>query len=71
MNLNRIINLVTILVGGVITLYAQAGEDQNNYLLIAGIVLLLFGIYRTSRGIPSKYDQASNDESFIKNEDEN
>ncbi|OUR91074.1 hypothetical protein A9Q87_11405 [Flavobacteriales bacterium 34_180_T64] len=63
MNFSKIINYVLILVGGVVALYAQAGESQNVYVLIGGIVMLMTGIYRTSRNIPSKNtDEAKEEE---------
>lgn len=68
MNISRIINFVCILVGGFVAVYAQAEEDQNVYLLMGGIMLLMFGIYRTTRNIPSKNDQS--EESFVKTEKE-
>jgi len=67
MNISRIINFICIVVGGIVAIYAQAEEKQNTYLLIGGIVLLMFGIYRTSRNIPSKYDNQE-EESFVKSE---
>ena len=57
MSVSRAINLVCIVLGGIIAIYAQAEAQQNTYLLIGGIVLLMFGIYRTSRNIPSKYEK--------------
>ncbi|MBC3847792.1 hypothetical protein H8K90_15445 [Winogradskyella echinorum] len=69
MNISRIINFVCIVAGGVVALYAQAQKQQNTYLLMGGIVLLMLGIYRTSRNIPSKYDKQE-EETFIKTEDE-
>jgi uncharacterized membrane protein YqgA involved in biofilm formation len=69
MNISRIVNLLAIIIGGGIALYAQAEEKQDIYMLIAGIVLLMFGIYRTSRNIPSKFDKQEG-ETFIKSEDE-
>ena len=69
MNISRIINFISILLGGLVALYAQAQEQQNTYLLMGGIVLLMFGIYRTSRNIPSKYDKQEED-TFIETEDE-
>ena len=68
MNISRAINLICIVIGGAIAIYAQAEEQQNTYLLIAGIVLLMFGIYRTSRNIPSKYDKQDED-TFVKSEE--
>ena len=67
MNLSRLINIVCIVLGGAIAIFAQAEEKQNVYVLIVGIVLLMFGIYRTSRSIPSKFEK-QDEESFIKTE---
>lgn len=67
MNISRAINFVCIIVGGIIAIYAKAGAEQNSYLLIGGIVLLMLGIYRTSRNIPSKYDKQE-EETFVKSE---
>jgi hypothetical protein len=66
MNISRLINTICIVTGGAIAIYAQAEAKQNTYLLMVGIVLLMFGIYRTSRNIPSKYDKE--EESFVKTE---
>lgn len=67
MNLNRIISLICIIAGGAVAIYAQAEQEQNSYLLIGGIVLLMIGVYSISRNIPSKYDKEE-DESFVKSE---
>ena len=67
MNISRLINLIFIIGGGIIAIYAQAGEKQITYLLIAGIVCLMLGIYRTSRNIPSKFENQE-EESFVKSE---
>ena len=61
MNISRTINFICIVAGGIIALYAQAEEKQNTYLLMSGIVLLMFGIYRTSRNIPGKNDKEEED----------
>ena len=68
MNISRTLNFICIVVGGLIAFYAQAQEEQNTYILLGGIMLLMFGIYRTSRNIPSKFD--IEEESFIKTEKE-
>ncbi|PTL98666.1 MAG: hypothetical protein DA407_17580 [Bacteroidetes bacterium] len=52
--MSRITNVILIVTGGLIALYAQAEENQNVYILIGGIVLLMTGLYRLSRGISSK-----------------
>lgn len=62
MNLNKIINYALILIGSVIAIYAQAEEEQNVFILVVGIVLLMLGIYRISRTIPSKFDSESNNQ---------
>ena len=69
MTVSRIINFICIVAGAIVAIYAQAQEKQNLYLLMGGIVLLMLGIYRTSRNIPSKYDN-QDEETFIKTEDE-
>ena len=69
MNISRIINFICIVIGAVVAIYAEAGEAQNTYILLAGIMLLMFGIYRISRNIPSKYENEE-EESFIQSEDE-
>ena len=65
MNMSRIINLLLIIVGGFIAVYAKAGMEQNQYVLIGGIMILMTGVYRISKRIPSKSDQkapSDNDE---------
>lgn len=66
MNLSKTINYILIIVGGIIAIYAQAREEQNQYILIGGIVILMLGIYRISRNIPSKFE----DSESTKNENE-
>lgn len=57
MNLNKTINYVLILIGCAIAIYAQAEEEQNVVILVLGIIILMFGIYRVSSTIPSKNDR--------------
>jgi hypothetical protein len=63
MNLSRIVSICLILIGGFIAFYAQAGVNQNQYILVAGIFILMMGVYRISRNIPSKYDRENSKES--------
>ena len=51
---SRKFNFILIFVGGIIALYANAEDDQELYLLLIGIMILMFGLYRLSRGISSK-----------------
>lgn len=57
MNISRLINILLIIIGGFIAIYSKAGTEQNQYVLIGGIFILMFGVYRISRNIPSKNDQ--------------
>ena len=56
MNISKNINYILIIVGAFVALYAQNQEEQNEFLLIGGIAILMIGIYRISRRIPSKND---------------
>lgn len=56
MNISRVLSILLIIIGGFIAIYAKAGLDQNQYVLIGGIVILMIGVYRISRNIPSKND---------------
>ena len=67
MKLSRYINIICIIIGGAVAIYANAAEQQNTYVLVGGIVLLMFGIYRTSRNVPSKFDNPQ-EETFVKTE---
>ena len=40
---SRTLNFLMILAGGIIALYAETGDDQNVYILIGGIFLLMVG----------------------------
>ena len=65
---SRTLNLILIVIGGVAAIYAEPGEGQNTYILLAGVMLLMIGLYRLSKGISSKkYD---NDSNFVKEEEE-
>lgn len=51
---SRTFNFILILVGGLIALYADAEKQQEVYILLIGIMILMFGLYRLSRGISDK-----------------
>ena len=51
---SRTFNFILILVGGIIALYANSEEKQETYILLIGVMILMFGLYRLSRGISSK-----------------
>ncbi|OBX26986.1 hypothetical protein A9996_02495 [Gelidibacter algens] len=52
-------SLLLIIIGGLVAIYAKAGMDQNQYVLIGGIVILMIGVYRISKNIPSKNDSGA------------
>ena len=46
--------IVLIIIGSIVAIYAQAEEKQNTTILVVGIVLLMFGLYKLAASIPSK-----------------
>lgn len=60
MTISRTLNFIFIIAGGFIALYAKADEGQNVYLLMVGIVLLMMGLYRTSRNLSSRKPDVNN-----------
>lgn len=64
----KYLNYILIVIGSIIAIYAKTGTRQNEYILIGGIAVLMVGIYRISKSIPSKYDQDDSND-FIKDED--
>ena len=53
----KYLNYILILIGAGIAMYAKAGADQNQALLVIGIVMLMLGVYRVSRTVPSKRER--------------
>lgn len=53
----KYLNYILILIGAIVAMYAKAGKAQNQLILIVGIVILMIGIYRISKTIPSKKDE--------------
>lgn len=44
----QFINSMLILVGGVILLFQISGEERNVYMMILGIVLLMYGLFNAT-----------------------
>ncbi len=65
MNISRIISYILIVTGAFVAIYARAGEDQDQFLLIGGIVALMLGVYRISRNIPSKQNHDENNQNDL------
>lgn len=51
---NNTISYLLIILGGLIAFYANAETQQNVYVLIIGIIVLMLGVYRLTTTIPSK-----------------
>lgn len=47
-NNSQLINFLLIALGGAFLLFEISGNKENVYFLIAGIVLLMFGLYRAT-----------------------
>ena len=60
-------NYILILVGAVVAMYAKVGAEQNQYLLMVGIVFLMMGVYRISKLVPSKRDKDLENNDSIEN----
>ena len=58
----KYLNYIFIVLGAVVAIYAKTGTEQNQYILIGGIVILMIGIYRISKTIPSKDDDNLNND---------
>jgi hypothetical membrane protein len=54
-------NYILIVLGAIIALYSKTGVGQNQYVLIGGIVVLMVGIYRVSKNIPSRNQEDNED----------
>lgn len=52
----KYLNYIFIVIGAFVAIYAKAGAQQNQLVLILGIVLLMIGVYRISKTIPSRKD---------------
>nr|WP_321246066.1 hypothetical protein [uncultured Psychroserpens sp.] len=63
--MSKTISYFLIVIGGLVAIYAQAKAEQNQLILIAGIVILMLGIYNISRNIPSKADQEDEHENNL------
>lgn len=59
----KYLNYILIIIGAFVAMYAKTGSDQNQFGLIGGIVILMIGVYRVSKTIPSKNNDDDNAES--------
>ena len=45
---SQLINAILIIVGGFLLIFQISQEEKNPWLLIIGLVLLMFGLYRAT-----------------------
>lgn len=64
----KYLNYILIVLGTIVAIYGESGSGKNEYVLIGGIAMLMVGIYRISKTIPSKNDEDDTN-SFIKEEE--
>ncbi len=57
----KYLNYILIIVGAFVAMYAKTGADQNQYVLIGGLVLLMAGVYRIAKTIPSRHNDEDED----------
>lgn len=60
----KYLDVFYIVVGAFIAIYAKAEEQQNTIILIIGIVLLMYGLYRIASRLPSKNKEQNDDNDF-------
>ncbi|MCF7569309.1 hypothetical protein L3X37_13210 [Sabulilitoribacter arenilitoris] len=63
-------NYILIILGAIVALYSKAGEQQNQYILIGGLVVLMIGVYRVSRTIPSRKVDDNNTPNKLNNDEQ-
>ena len=63
MKYSKKIDYLLALIGCIVALYAQTGVRQNVFLLVLGIVILMYGLFKISLTITPKKDK--NEDSTI------
>ncbi|OIQ30277.1 MAG: hypothetical protein BM564_02575 [Bacteroidetes bacterium MedPE-SWsnd-G2] len=62
MDISRIISVICIVIGAGLAIYSQDLDADKNYYMIGGIMLVMIGVYRVSRNIPSKHAEDNEQE---------
>ncbi|MEO2062091.1 MAG: hypothetical protein ABGW97_03850 [Christiangramia sp.] len=63
MNSSQVLNTILIVAGGALLMYAISVENASPYIKIAGLVIIMFGLYRaTNFWVATKDDHKENDE---------
>ena len=60
---SQILNTALIVIGGALLLYAIASNNASNYFKIAGLIIIMFGLYRaTNYWVATKDDHKKEEE---------
>ena len=60
---SQLINAILIILGGGILLFHISGEKDNVYILILGLVMLMFGLFRaTNYWVDTKDDHIDDED---------
>lgn len=60
---SQFLNSMIILIGGAILIFEISGEERNVYILILGLVLLMYGLYNaTNFWVETKDDHKNEQE---------
>ena len=63
---SQVLNSLSIIVGGALLIFQISVEEKNPYIMIGGLVLLMFGLYRaTNYWVDTKDDHKKDDNSDI------
>ncbi|APY00183.1 hypothetical protein [Lacinutrix venerupis] len=54
MKYKNLISYLLIVIGGSIAIYANANKKQSVFLLIIGIIALMYGLFRLNSSLTSK-----------------
>ena len=63
----KYLNYSLVIIGAIVAIYAKAGKAQNQTILILGIVVLMIGVYRIAKTIPSKTNTDNDQDSTTNN----
>jgi hypothetical protein len=59
---SQFINSAVIIIGGMLLIFEISGEERNVYVMIVGLVMLMFGLYRATNFWVETKDDHKKDE---------
>lgn len=59
---SQFINSAVIIIGGMLLIFEISGEQRNVYVMIVGLVMLMFGLYRATNFWVETKDDHKKDE---------